>query len=73
MPPIKIGDLEADNLPASVIGQTMHDVDILLGLDFFRRIHVWISHSSGRLIMQFPPAKSPLGEAAMTPPPGPPP
>ena len=74
MKPIGIGDLELRNLRAAVIDQPMPDADLLLGLDFFRRVHVWISHSSGMLIMQFPPAPSPLtlpGGAAGAPGPAP--
>ena len=33
--------------PASV-------ADVLLGADFLRRVHVWISHSSQLLVMQYP-------------------
>ena len=31
-----------------------------LGADFMRRVHLWISHSSHRLIMQYPPQPSAL-------------
>ncbi len=34
--------------------------DMLLGADFLQRVHVWISHSSHRLIMQYPPQESVL-------------
>ena len=34
--------------------------DMLLGADFMRKVHLWISHSSHHLIMQFPPQPSVL-------------
>ena len=34
--------------------------EMLLGADFMRKVHLWISHSSGRLIMQYPPQPSVL-------------
>jgi clan AA aspartic protease (TIGR02281 family) len=69
MPPIQIGDLQLRRVRASVIDDRLPDIDLLLGLDFYRRVHVWISHSSGQLVMQFPPAPSPLGEAPVAQPP----
>ena len=45
----RFASLLADNrfAPASV-------ADVLLGADFLRRVHVWISHSSQLLVMQYP-------------------
>ncbi len=34
--------------------------DMLLGADFLQKVHVWLSHSSHRLIMQYPPRESVL-------------
>jgi predicted aspartyl protease len=34
--------------------------DMLLGADFMQKVHVWISHSSQRMIMQYPPQLSVL-------------
>ena len=34
--------------------------DMLIGADFMQKVHLWISHSSQRLIMQFPPQPSVL-------------
>ncbi len=34
--------------------------DMLLGADFMQKVHIWISHSSQRLIMQYPPQPSVL-------------
>jgi predicted aspartyl protease len=62
MEPIVIGDLELTNFPVSVISQSLPDVsDMLLGTDLFRRVHIWISHSSATVIMPYPPAPSPAG------------
>jgi predicted aspartyl protease len=69
LPPIQIGDLELHGVRASVVDMREPSIDLLLGLDFYRRVHVWISHSSGQLVMQFPPAPSPLGEAPVAQPP----
>jgi len=33
--------------------------DMLLGADFMRKVHLWISHSSHTLVMQYPPKPSP--------------
>ena len=61
MEPISIGDLELGNFPVSVIEQTLPDqADLLLGMDLFKRVHIWISHSSATVIMQYPPTASPL-------------
>jgi predicted aspartyl protease len=56
---ISLGDLEIANLPVEVIGAPDSSADMLLGLDIVKRVHLWISHSSGTLIMQYPPAPSP--------------
>ena len=34
--------------------------DMLLGADFLQAVHVWISHSSQTLVMQYPPKPSPV-------------
>ena len=34
--------------------------EMLLGADFMRKVHLWISHSSHKLIMQYPPQPSVL-------------
>ncbi len=52
---VHIGSLLAD--PSS--GQPGGE-DMLLGADFMRKVHLWISHSSHKLIMQYPPAPSVL-------------
>lgn len=62
--PVTIGDLTISNMPI-VVGDQRSDsetgVDVLLGNDFLTRVHVWISHSSNALILQFPPTASPEG------------
>lgn len=60
MASVAIGDLEIDNVRATLVAETgPDDVDMLLGLDVLQRVHTWISHSSGTLIFQFPPSPSP--------------
>ncbi len=58
--PVTIGDLTVRNMPVE-ISQEIHpgDFDMILGLDFFLRVHVWMSFSSHTVIMQFPPKASP--------------
>jgi predicted aspartyl protease len=34
--------------------------DVVLGADFMKKVHVWVSHSSGHLILQYPPRPSDL-------------
>jgi predicted aspartyl protease len=63
--PITIGDLTVENMPVDIIDQASDDdVDMLLGADFQARLHLWISYSSGSLIMQYPPTPSPPLPAA---------
>lgn len=58
--PVEIGDLTFKNMPVLVIDQKRDGVvDMMLGADFLARVHVWISHSSHSLIMQYPPAATP--------------
>ena len=53
---IDVGDASVLNLPVQVADQPrIGDVDMLLGADFLERVHVWISHSSGMLVIQSPP------------------
>jgi predicted aspartyl protease len=60
MAPITIGEITVSNLPVSIIDQRSDDeADMLLGLDFFARVHVWLSFRSGSLIMQYPAKPSP--------------
>ena len=37
-----------------------NDEEMLLGADFMQKVHLWISHSASRLIMQYPPQPSVL-------------
>jgi predicted aspartyl protease len=60
MAPIQIGEVTISNLPVSIIDQRSDgDSDMLLGRDFFSRVHVWLSFHSRSLIMQYPPKSSP--------------
>lgn len=61
-----IGDLRISNLPVLISGQNDIGIDdMLLGTDFIKRVHVWISYSSDSLILQYPPASSPgIGDSA---------
>ncbi len=58
--PVTMGELTVSHLPVAIIDQrSIHDVDMLLGLDLLSRAHSWFSFSSHTLIMQYPPLTSP--------------
>lgn len=57
---VTIGDLTIRHMPIDVLDDALgDDVDVVLGRDFQRRLHVWISNSSGQLVLQYPPQASP--------------
>jgi predicted aspartyl protease len=56
---LAVGPLTLRHVPVAVDTETESDFDLLLGLDFMKRIHVWISNSSHTLVMQYPPTPSP--------------
>lgn len=60
MTPVSIGDLTVLNMPVGIIDERSDDEeDMLLGLDFLFRVHVWLSFSSRTVIMEYPPRSSP--------------
>jgi clan AA aspartic protease (TIGR02281 family) len=62
--PLVIGDLTVNNLKVAILDQRHPgQEDMLLGYDFVTRVHLWISHSSNTVIMQYPPQASPTAEA----------
>jgi hypothetical protein len=63
---LTLGDLTLHRVPATVLSEEFDpEVGIVLGLDLAERVHLWISRSSHRLVMQYPPRPSPAltGEA----------
>jgi predicted aspartyl protease len=53
--PLEIGSLQMVNLPVAIADQRApSDADMLLGYDFVFLVHVWISHSSHAVMMQYP-------------------
>ena len=56
---VGIGDLTLKNTKIAVVDQPLGDVDVLVGLAFMTKVHVWISNSSHALILQYPPLPSP--------------
>jgi predicted aspartyl protease len=59
--PVVIGDLTLSHMPVDVVDQRHPEkVDMLLGIDFLTRVHVWVSHSSHTVVMQYPPQATPL-------------
>jgi clan AA aspartic protease (TIGR02281 family) len=61
--PMTIGDVTVSNMPIAIADQPSFDTDMLLGLDFLTRVHVFLSFSSHTMLMQLPPRPSqPVGE-----------
>lgn len=57
---LTLGDLTLRAVPALVLQESFDpEVDVLLGMDIARRIHFWLSNSSHRLVMEYPPMPSP--------------
>jgi len=57
---VTVGDLTLRHMPIDIMqADDEPPVDMLLGADFQQRIHLWISYSSQKLVMQFPPSASP--------------
>jgi hypothetical protein len=60
MTPITVGEVTISNLPVGILDESLTDgTEMLLGMDFFSRVHVWLSFSSHTMFMQYPPAPSP--------------
>lgn len=60
VPALQIGDLTMSKFPVLVTPQQrIGPAGVELGIDFLRNVHVWISRSSGTLIMQYPPVATP--------------
>ncbi len=57
---LTIGDLTFRNMPVAIVDKSSPRIDLLLGADFQRKVHLWISNSSRTLVMQYPPQASPL-------------
>lgn len=56
---VAIGDLVLPDMKMGLLDEAFEpDVDVLLGEDFIRQVHLWISYSSHTLIMQYPPRPS---------------
>jgi predicted aspartyl protease len=52
---LAIGDLSFDRMPFDILEDRAGDsVEMLLGADFQRLVHVWISYSSHSLILEYP-------------------
>ena len=56
---LSVGPITLRNINVSVDSEHNSEADLLLGLSFMRKVHVWISNSSHTLVMQFPPMPSP--------------
>jgi hypothetical protein len=63
---LTIGDLTLHHVPATVLSEEFDPgVGVILGLDLAQRVHLWISRSSHRLVMQYPPTASPALPAGL--------
>jgi predicted aspartyl protease len=61
--PVVIGELTLSNMAVDVVDQRHpENIDLLLGLDFLTRVHVWVSRSSNTVVMQYPPQATPAAE-----------
>ena len=59
---IQIGGLDINNLPFALIDDIYdRPADMLLGYDFVMAVHVWISHSSKTVLLQYPAEATPTG------------
>lgn len=59
--PVEIGGLEISNLPFAIADEnSANAIDMLLGYDFVTTVHVWISHSSHTVVMEYPPHPTPI-------------
>lgn len=57
---LQIGALTLDNVSVINVDQARPgDADLLLGMDFFRRVHVILSPAAGTAWLQYPPLPSP--------------
>ncbi len=57
---LQIGELELQGMPIEVVSERSFDgTDMVIGLDVLALIHVWISHSSHQVVLQYPPVESP--------------
>jgi predicted aspartyl protease len=60
---VTMGGLAVDNMPILIADQPEIGGDaMILGLDFISRVHLWLSVSSGRVVMNYPPLPSPLDQ-----------
>jgi clan AA aspartic protease (TIGR02281 family) len=58
--PMDIGDINIRNLPVAIVHQSSpENIDMLLGLDFLTRVHVWLGFGTRTVVMQYPPSPSP--------------
>ncbi len=58
---VQIGDLTINNMHADVSDEPSYsDEDMILGVNFFRQVHLWFSYASHSIIVQFPPRASPV-------------
>ena len=53
--PIGIGGLTIAQMRINISPETDAAVDVVLGMDFLSKVHLWISSSSREVVLQFPP------------------
>jgi clan AA aspartic protease (TIGR02281 family) len=56
---LAVGPITLTNVPVAIDTENLSEADLLLGLSFARRVHLWVSNSSHTLVMQYPPLPSP--------------
>jgi len=59
--PVEIGDLDIAKLPVTIADENSKNrIEMLLGYDFVTTVHVWISHASHSVLMEYPPHPTPI-------------
>ncbi len=57
--PIEVGGITISALRFNISEEQDPSVDMILGMDFLGRVHLWISNATHQVVLQFPPAASP--------------
>ncbi len=56
--PIEVGGLTISQMRLDISPEVDPAVEVILGMDFISKVHLWISNSSREVVLQFPPKAS---------------
>jgi predicted aspartyl protease len=56
---LRVGSLVLTDVPVVIARRRLGAADMVLGTDFLRRVHVWLSDSAQAVVLQYPPLPSP--------------